>query len=131
MNDKCVVGVAQRVEHRVVAPGVEGSSPFIHPIYAISDCGDVLKPTGAMRISVRPNERNRPNKPNKLNKPKRPNKLHEPQIRNPQSAIGSAPVAQQDRAPDFESVGRPFESGRACQGSWGLHFLHSVPRCQE
>jgi hypothetical protein len=26
-----------------------------------------------------------------------------------------APVAQLDRAPDFESVGRPFESGRACQ----------------
>ena len=24
-----------------------------------------------------------------------------------------APVAQLDRAPDFESVGRPFESGRA------------------
>ncbi len=26
-----------------------------------------------------------------------------------------APVAQLDRAPDFESVGRPFESGRAYQ----------------
>ena len=33
--------------------------------------------------------------------------LHSPHL--------SAPVAQLDRAPDFESVGRPFESGRACQ----------------
>ncbi len=48
------------VERRVVAPVVEGSSPFTHP-------------------------------------------------------ISIAPVAQLDRAPDFESVGRPFESGRACQ----------------
>jgi hypothetical protein len=29
--------------------------------------------------------------------------------------ISRAPVAQLDRAPDFESVGRPFESGRAYQ----------------
>ena len=29
--------------------------------------------------------------------------------------IAYAPVAQLDRAPDFESVGRPFESGRAYQ----------------
>ncbi len=27
-----MVGVAQLVEHRVVAPVVEGSSPFTHPI---------------------------------------------------------------------------------------------------
>ena len=27
----------------------------------------------------------------------------------------SAPVAQMDRAPDYESVGRRFESCRACQ----------------
>ena len=55
-----MVGVAQLAEHRVVAPVVEGSSPFTHPIFF-------------------------------------------------------APVAQPDRAPDFESVGRPFESGRARQ----------------
>ena len=55
-----MVGVAQLVEHQVVALGVEGSSPFTHPIF-------------------------------------------------------HAPVAQPDRAPDFESVGRPFESGRAYQ----------------
>ena len=55
-----MVGVAQLVEHQVVALGVEGSSPFTHPIF-------------------------------------------------------HAPVAQMDRAPDFESVGRPFESGRAYQ----------------
>ena len=54
-----MVGVAQSVEHRVVAPVVVGSSPITHPI--------------------------------------------------------KAPVAQPDRAPDFESVGRPFESGRAYQ----------------
>ena len=28
-----MVGVAQLVEHRVVAPVVEGSSPFTHPIF--------------------------------------------------------------------------------------------------
>ena len=55
-----MVGVAQLVEHRVVAPVAEGSSPFTHPIPL----------------------------------------LH-------------APVAQPDRAPDFESVGRRFESCRA------------------
>ena len=33
------------------------------------------------------------------------------------SIISCAPVAQLDRAPDFESVGRPFESGRAYQFS--------------
>lgn len=55
-----MVGVAQLAEHRVVAPVVEGSSPFTHPIFL-------------------------------------------------------APVAQLDRAPDFESVGRGFESLRARQ----------------
>ncbi|VXC04208.1 hypothetical protein PSEUDO8AS_40520 [Pseudomonas sp. 8AS] len=28
-----MVGVAQLVEHRIVAPGVEGSIPFVHPIF--------------------------------------------------------------------------------------------------
>ena len=60
-----MVGVAQVVEHRVVAPVVEGSSPFTHPTCPF------------------------------------------------------APVAQLDRAPDFESVGRPFESGRACHNNFG------------
>ena len=55
-----MVGVAQLAEHRVVAPVVEGSIPFTHPIFF-------------------------------------------------------APVAQLDRAPDFESVGRRFESCRAYQ----------------
>ncbi len=54
-----LVGVAQLVEHQVVALVVEGSSPFTHPM------------------------------------------------------THSAPVAQLDRAPDFESVGRGFESLRA------------------
>ena len=57
-----MVGVAQLAEHRVVAPVVEGSSPFTHPILP-----------------------------------------------------APAPVAQLDRAPDFESVGRGFESLRARQ----------------
>ncbi len=30
-----MVGVAQSVEHQVVALGVEGSSPFTHPIFMI------------------------------------------------------------------------------------------------
>ncbi len=38
-----------------------------------------------------------------------------------------APVAQLDRAPDFESVGRPFESGRAYQDIKGLQSLHCNP----
>jgi hypothetical protein len=33
-----MVGVAQLVEHRVVAPVVEGSSPFTHPIFNEGDC---------------------------------------------------------------------------------------------
>ena len=53
-----------------------------------------------------------------------------------------APVAQLDRAPDFESVGRPFESGRAyqlfqgfmalcckpffCLGAYRVHFVMKV-----
>ena len=59
-----VVGVAQLVEHRVVAPVVEGSIPFTHPIFSCFDSSH-------------------------------------------------APVAQLDRVPDFESVGRRFESCRA------------------
>jgi hypothetical protein len=76
-----MVSVAQAAEHRVVAPAVEGSSPFTHPI-------SLLRP------------------------------LQRPYV---------APVAQLDRAPDFESVGRPFESGRACQIiSRPLHSLTNV-----
>ncbi len=70
-----MVGVAQSVEHQVVALGVEGSSPFTHPIFIIP-------------------------------------------LQNTQSILQRycfAPVAQLDRAPDFESVGRRFESCRAYQ----------------
>ena len=64
-----MVGVAQLAEHRVVAPVVEGSNPFTHPIFF---------------------------EPSKF-----------------QSFLYKfAPVAQLDRAPDFESVGRRFESCR-------------------
>ena len=68
-----MVGVAQLVEHRVVAPVVVGSSPITHPILTkIAIFTDYSSPLF----------------------------LH-------------APVAQLDRAPDFESVGRRFESCRA------------------
>ena len=72
-----MVGVAQSVEHQVVALGVEGSSPFTHPIFMLPSKCSILK------------------------------RFH------------FAPVAQLDRAPDFESVGRPFESGRAYQKEVG------------
>ena len=32
-----------------------------------------------------------------------------------------APIAQLDRAPDYESVGRPFESGWARHASYMVH----------
>jgi hypothetical protein len=66
-----MVGVAQLAEHRVVAPVVEGSSPFTHPI-----------------------------------------------------CLHCAPVAQLDRASDFESVGRGFESLRAYQlNQWVMTIM--------
>ena len=69
-----MVGVAQLVEHLVVAQVAVGSSPITHPIRSQDHC----RATAAMVLLL-------------------------------------APVAQLDRAPDFESVGRPFESGRAYQ----------------
>ncbi len=71
-----MVDVAQLVEHRVVASVVEGSNPFIHPIFY----------------------------------------FYEP-----------APVAQLDRAPDFESVGRGFEPLRARHRKYRAWlFIHSL-----
>ena len=61
-----MVDVAQLAEHQVVALGVVGSSPIIHPILFFPD-------------------------------------------------LFPAPVAQLDRASDFESAGRGFESLRARQ----------------
>ncbi len=69
-----MVGVAQLVEHQVVALRVVGSSPITHPI----------KPKGHCTILIAA-----------------------------MAFIACAPVAQLDRAPDFESVGRRFESCRA------------------
>lgn len=34
-NENTMVGVAQMVEHRVVAPVVAGSSPVTHPVKAV------------------------------------------------------------------------------------------------
>ena len=58
-------------EHWTVAPGVEGSSPFVHPI---------KKGLGSRVEGLTP------------------------------IPCSLAPIAQLDRAPDFESVGREFES---------------------
>ena len=67
-----MVGVAQLVEHLVVAQVAVGSSPITHPIK--------IKAIAALACS---------------------------------GLMACAPVAQLDRAPDFESVGRGFESLRA------------------
>ena len=68
-----MVGVAQLVEHLVVAQVAVGSSPITHPIKNKGHCDFVCS-----------------------------------------GLMACAPVAQLDRAPDFESVGRGFESLRAC-----------------
>jgi hypothetical protein len=68
-----MVGVAQLVEHKVVALVVAGSSPVAHPIFL--ETADL-----AVSIFLR---------------------------------TVTAPVAQLDRASDFESVGRRFDSCRA------------------
>ena len=69
-----MVGVAQLVEHKVVALVAAGSSPVAHPIFLI-ETADL-----AVLIFLR---------------------------------TVTAPVAQLDRASDFESVGRRFDSCRA------------------
>ena len=74
-----MVGVAQLVEHQVVALVAVGSNPIAHP-KPFSPVSDGTENRGEW--------------------------------------FGSkdlAPVAQLDRAPDFESVGRRFESCRAYQ----------------
>jgi hypothetical protein len=75
-----MVGVAQLVEHLVVAQVAVGSSPITHPI---------SRPQGHCSVFCR-------------------------------GFNLSAPVAQLDRAPDFESVGRGFESLRAYHKIKGL-----------
>ena len=48
-----MVGVAQLAERRIVAPKVEGSSPFSHPICAVSSAGQsrgLLIPRSRVRI---------------------------------------------------------------------------------
>ena len=75
MSGLFMVGVAQLVEHQVVALVAVGSSPITHPT-----------------------RHQRPLQPHLCN-----------------GLFAYAPVAQLDRAPDFESVGRRFESCRAYQ----------------
>lgn len=43
-----MVAVAQLVEHRVVVPGVGGSSPLSHPILTIARTGAVMDDAGAV-----------------------------------------------------------------------------------
>ena len=80
-----MVGVAQLVERQVVALVAVGSSPITHPIFF-----DLIfcGSLGAAEI--------------------------EGEVTAFDADL-SAPVAQLDRAPDFESVGRGFESLRAYQ----------------
>ena len=42
-----MVAIAQLVEHRIVAPGVAGSSPVGHPTFDIGQTGDPSKHKGA------------------------------------------------------------------------------------
>ncbi len=76
-------------EHWTVAPGVEGSSPFVHPISAA--------------ISGQRSGKTR----RYLTHPLKADRCF------------CAPIAQLDRAPDFESVGREFES------PWARHYYSS------
>jgi hypothetical protein len=71
-----MVGVAQLVEHKVVALVAAGSSPVAHPKYYAWDGR-----TGRLTVYT----------------------------------VYAAPVAQLDRASDFESAGRRFEPCRARQ----------------
>jgi hypothetical protein len=80
-----MVGVAQLVEHQVVALRAVGSSPITHPILTLKGrCG---KESQWLFVSGG--------------------------RKQPGAGSGCAPVAQLDRAPDFGSVGRGFESLRA------------------
>ena len=121
-----VVGVAQVVEHRVVAPVVEGSNPFTHPIYFsylfkplenVQFCSIARNPkilTADIQISI-----------SRI-------KIWVWHRNWTKGGVFQrfkfAPVAQLDRAPDFESVGRRFESCRAYQereesGIWGIIII--------
>ena len=77
--------VAQLVEHRVVASVAVGSSPITLPT-TVKNL--VLDGAEAIRLQLR--------------------RVHKKLFQK-----DYAPVAQLDRAPDFESVGRRFESCRA------------------
>ncbi|EPR39689.1 hypothetical protein dsmv_2537 [Desulfococcus multivorans DSM 2059] len=81
-----MVGVAQLVEHQVVALVAVGSSPITHPITATRDhCG------------------------------------------TPVVVFLLAPVAQLDRASDFGSAGRGFESLRARSTNQGFGHIGLNP----
>ena len=82
-----MVGVAQLVEHLVVAQVAVGSSPITHPIKKFQTIANFIICNGL---------------------------------------IPCAPVAQLDRAPDFESVGRRFESCRAYQKISGGYRFRAI-----
>ena len=112
-----VVSVAQLVELWIVAPAAGGSNPLAHPttssspVYPCTLIG--AHPGSGAKFKSRP---------------VLPALKHLPVTRSPVIFLLSAaewpfdgpgpchcvcaPVAQLDRASDFESAGRPFESGR-------------------
>ena len=84
-NDNFMVGVAQLVEHKVVALVAAGSSPVAHPIFYYRD-GCLGRLFFLWTVT--------------------------------------APVAQLDRASDFESAGRRFDSCRAHHKNFTLRNRH-------
>ena len=90
-----MVGVAQLVEHLVVAQVAVGSSPITHPIYILYH--------GSSR------------KFHRYKQSLIPLLAGLSFFVNCEFRKTFAPVAQLDRAPDFESVGRRLESCRAHQ----------------
>ena len=100
------MAVAQSVEHRIVAPSVAGSIPVGHP--------DFLNRPVEQSTGHAPDDAGAPGVERSLDRPVRLTTrnfltAHEVAVEHGLQA----PVAQLDRASDFESVGRVFESLRA------------------
>jgi hypothetical protein len=124
-----MVGVAQLVEHLVVAQVVVGSSPITHPIFRKAVSGwarlsrfSSFSPAGLQMVFCWSNGSGKPvwPRPDALSPgPRIPSYFFQHAVFIVCGGIlarsSSAPVAQLDRAPDFESVGRGFESLRAYQ----------------
>ena len=116
------MGVAQLVEPQVVALVVVGSSPITHPIYKFK----TEQGKSARLFAYGSTQKFFPGIIFNFKLTQQSDSVFcpLPAAAKPSGEDGSselclpfkhAPVAQLDRAPDFESVGRPFESGRAYQ----------------